>query len=183
LHDRLSEIGVDAVQAALRLFEGDTIPEGTPQDEREATNAPKLVKSDGFVRFDRSAASVAHHICGMTPCPGAAARFQAADGRWEKVVITRARPAEEPCRIRAATVTEQVSGAPGRDPTVPPLAGGGKGELIPPGTIDERRCVATSDGFVEILEIKPSSGRNMTWADYVNGRRVVAGDSLVTPKS
>ncbi len=152
LHDRLAAIGVDAVQAALELYEGGAIPEGTPQDEDEATFAPKLTKKDGFIRFDRPAASVANHICGMTPWPGAAALFHAADGRWEKVNITRARPAQSP--------------------SIP---------SHPPGTIDERRYAAALDGFVEILEVKPSSGRIMTWADYVNGRHVKAGDAFVTP--
>ena len=153
LHDRLAAIGVDAVDAALALHEGDALPEGTAQDENEASQAPKLKKSDGLVRFDRPAVDLARHICGMTPWPGAAARFQAADGRWEKVNITRARPAE--------------------DPSAPAIA---------PGTIDERRYVAARDGFVEILEIQPSSGRIMTWADYVNGRHVAAGDAFVTSK-
>ncbi|MGB2985800.1 MAG: methionyl-tRNA formyltransferase [Phycisphaerae bacterium] len=152
LHDRLAGIGVDAVDAALEMYEGGALPEGTPQDENEATRAPKLKKPDGFIRFDAPAVGVAHHIRGMTPWPGATARFQAADGRWEKVTITRARRADD-----TSTPT------------------------IPPGTIDRRRYVAARDGFVEIVEIQPSSGRNMTWADYVNGRHVVEGDAFVTP--
>ncbi len=154
LHDRLAGIGVDAVRAAFQLFEGDAIPDGEPQNEDEATYAPKLVKSDGVVSFDRSAVSVARHIHGMTPWPGARVRFQAGDGRWEKVTLCRARRAE--------------------DPSTPTIA---------PGTIDERRYVAARDGFVEILEIKPSSGRSMNWPDFVNGRHVVAGDIFVTPGS
>lgn len=33
LHDRLAGVGVDAVQAALAMFEEDAIPDGEPQDE------------------------------------------------------------------------------------------------------------------------------------------------------
>jgi len=153
LHDRLSAIGVDAVQAALPLFEGDDIPEGTPQDDSLATRAPKLKKADGFISFDRPAVGVADHICGMTPWPGATAQFEADDGRWEKVTITRARPAEDQSK-----------------PT------------IEPGTFDARLFVAAADGFVEILQLKPSSGREMTWPEYVNGRHVAQGDRFITPK-
>jgi methionyl-tRNA formyltransferase len=152
LHDRLAGIGVDAVDAALQMHEGDAIPQGTPQDESEATRAPKLTKSDGFLRFDRPAGEVARHICAMTPWPGATARYQSRDGKWEKVAISRAR--------RAESVSAPVD---------------------PPGTIDERRLVAVQDGFVEILEIRPSSGRAMTWKDFVNGRHVGAGDKMLTP--
>lgn len=153
LHDRLAGIGVDAVQAALELFAGGALPDGAPQSEEEATRAPKLKKSDGFVRFDRPAVAVVNQIAGMTPWPGAAARYESSEGRWEKVNITRARRAEDPLT-----------------------------QTIPPGTIDERRHVAVLDGFIEILEIQPSSGRIMTWGDYVNGRHVTPGDLLVTPK-
>ena len=152
LHDRLSAIGVDAMQAALGLYEGGEVPNGTPQNEEEATFAAKLTKKDGYVRFDLPAADVVNHICGMTPWPGAATRFQAGDGRWEKVNITRARVAE--------------------DPSTPSSS---------PGTIDERRYAAALDGFVEIIEIQPSSGRIMSWADYVNGRHIKSGDEFVTP--
>ena len=48
-----------------------------------------------------------------------------------------------------------------------------------PGTIDARRYVAAGGGFVEIMEIKPSSGRLMSWGDYVNGRHVGEGDMFV----
>jgi methionyl-tRNA formyltransferase len=153
LHDRLAGVGADAVDAALKLFEGDAVPEGTPQDEAEATRAPKLTKSDGFVRFNRSTDEIAAQIAGVTPWPGATARYESAKGRWEKVTITRARRAEGTSKPDA-----------------------------PPGTIDERRYVATSDGFLEILEIKPSSGRIMSWADYVNGRHVAPGDKMIPPQ-
>jgi len=153
LHDRLAGIGIDAVHAALELFEGDTIPEGTPQIEADATKAPKLKKADGYVRFDRPAAQVVRHIHGMTPWPGAAARYQSKENRWEKVNIVRVRRAEVPGK-----------------PT------------IAPGVIDERRYVATDDAFLEILEIKPSSGRIMTWPEYVNGRHVAPGDQFLTPE-
>lgn len=153
LHDRLAAIGVDAVRAAIPLFENGATPQGEPQDEHDVTLAPKLKKSDGYVRFDRSAADVVDHIHGMTPWPGATAKYESQDGRWEKLTIIRARQAEDPSK-----------------PT------------IEAGTIDGRCFVAAVDGFIEILEVQPSSGRIMPWCDYVNGRHVSAGDKLVPPK-
>lgn len=153
LHDRLAGIGVDAVRATFDLFADGPNPVGTPQDEALATRAPKLGKKDGVIEFARPAKAVAGHICGMTPWPGAATRFQGSDGRFENVVITRARLAQGP------------AGATGV-----------------PGEVDARRFVATADGFLEILEIKPSSGRLMTWPEYVNGRHVAVGDRFVSPE-
>ena len=150
LHDRLSAIGVDAVREALDLFAGEAIPPGTLQDESQATQAPKLKKSDGWIDFDRPARDVANRICGLTPWPGATALQGPPHGRPKEVLITRARPVEVP-----------TMGSP------------------PPGTIDIRGYVAARDGWVHILEIKPASGRRMTWDEYVNGRHVVEGDRFL----
>ena len=151
LHDRLAGIGVDAVRAAFDLFDGEANPPGTPQVEPDATYAPKLKKSDGAIDFNKPAREVINHILGMTPWPGATARFESQENRWEDLSIVRARRVEVPDR-----------------------------PAIAPGTIDTRRHVAANDGFVELLEVKPSSGRLMSWADYVNGRHVRAGDTFLS---
>lgn len=152
LHDRLAGVGVDAVQAALQLFEGGAVPEGELQNESQVSLAPKLTKRMGNVDFSKPAEDVLRHVAAMTPWPGARARYTARDGRWEDVALERVRAVEAP--------------------------GGGKAE---PGTIDERLHVAAADGFIELLELKPSSGRLMTWQEYVNGRRVSAGDRFEMP--
>lgn len=153
LHDRLAVIGVDAVNAALQLYQDGAIPEGTPQNDQLASQAPKMKKKDGLIDFNRSTIEVTNHICGMTPWPGAIARFESRDKRWEDIIIIRARPAEDYSQ-------NEVS--------------------LEPGLIDSRRYVATSDGFIEILELKPSSGRMMSWSDYVNGRHVSEGDKILS---
>ncbi|MCH7839844.1 MAG: methionyl-tRNA formyltransferase [Planctomycetes bacterium] len=150
LHDRLSAIGVEAVRETLDLFAGEAIPPGALQDESQVTQAPKLKKSDGWIDFDRPAREVANRICGLTPWPGATALQGPPSGPQQKVLITRARPVED-------------------------LALGS----APPGTIDMRGYVAARDGWVDILEIKPTSGRRMTWDEYVNGRHVVEGDRFL----
>lgn len=152
LHDRLARLGVDAVREAIARFEGDAVPDGVPQDDSQATTAPKLKKADGFVRFGRSAREVVDHIRGMTPWPGAVARYESDDGRWEKVIITRARVVE------------------------------GVDAYDRPGTLDDQLRVAARDGLIEIVELKPSSGRIMGWSDYCNGRNVNPGDIFTTPK-
>lgn len=152
LHDRLAGVGVDAVQAALQLFEDGRVPAGEPQDESQVSLAPKLTKRMGSVDFSQTVDDVLRHVRAMTPWPGARARFASRDGRWEDVTLERVRAVEAP--------------------------GGASPE---PGTIDERLYVSAADGFLELLELKPSSGRLMTWQEYVNGRRVAAGDRFEMP--
>lgn len=176
LHDRLAGVGVDAVQAALEQFTDDAIPEGEPQDHSEATIAPKLKKSDGVIDWARPVEAVVQHILGMTPWPGAGTRYCSDDGRWEKVTIARARVAEDPATIMANRNGVRDGSLNGLEMVHPAEVSVPLSPKPEPGTIDARRFVAAGDGFVEILEIKPSSGRIMTWREYINGRRVGAGD-------
>lgn len=157
LHDRLATLGVRTVQSALGQFAGGQVPPGCDQDHAARSIAPKLKKTDGLVHFDRPAEAVVRHIHGMTPWPGAAARFQASDGRWEDVILVRAQ----------AVAASSRNG--------PPIS------VREPGVVIESLCVATKDGTVQLLEVKPSSGRLMSWTDYVNGRRVAPGDRFLTP--
>ncbi|MEK6644029.1 MAG: methionyl-tRNA formyltransferase [Planctomycetota bacterium] len=152
LHDRLSRIGCDAVRETLRLLTTEPTAPGESQDESRATLAPKLKKTDGHISFDHSTLALAHRICGMWSWPGAACRFVSVDGRRDEVVIL--------ARARAYQ---------GR----PDSAG------LTPGTLTELLNVRTSDGELEILEIKPSGGSLMEWRDYVNGRHVKPSDRFL----
>ncbi|MFH0980715.1 MAG: methionyl-tRNA formyltransferase [Planctomycetota bacterium] len=147
LHDRLAQIGPDAVQAALELHAGGQIPPGQPQAEEQASKAPKLTKQHGHLDFAQQARVLANRVCGLWDWPGATCVFMsAASGRRERVTLARARVAE--------------AGGP---PTTP-------------GLLDPRLYVAAADGFLELLEIQPESGRLMTWPAFINGRHVTAGD-------
>ena len=147
LHDRLAAIAVDAITGALELYATDPNPPGEPQDDAAATRAPKLRKEDGFIDFARPAAELAHFVCGMWDWPGARCRFSSSDGtRNEDVVLARARLAD------------------------------GQAEGLPPGQLDSRLLLATGDGMLELLEIKPAGGKLMTWPDFANGRHLKAGD-------
>lgn len=147
LHDRLAQIGPDAVQETLELFAAGEIPPGQPQDTAQATKAPKLTKQNGHLDFAQSAKVLANRICGLWSWPGATCEFVSeASGRQERVTLARARVAE-------------AGGTP-----------------LTPGIIDARLYVAAANGFLELLELKPQSGRLMTWPEFVNGRHVKPGD-------
>ncbi len=151
LHDRLSELGVQTVLSAIEQFVGNTNPPGRNQDDSLATLAPKIKKTDGIVDFSRPARQVVDHIRGMTPWPGATAQYVAANGRSETVTIVRAGISD----VRATAA-------------------------LMPGLVTDSLTVNAVDGTLNILEIKPESGRVMFWRDFVNGRHVRPGDRFVT---
>ncbi len=151
LHDRLAAIGVDAVHATLDIFASDPGFQPVPQDDTLATRAPKISKEDGHVRFDQPATTLVNKINGLWDWPGARCQFVSkTTGKSEIVMLALARLGADE--------------KPGDGP----------------GTVDFRRQVAAADRYVEILEVKPSGGRLMSFEDYVNGRRIQPGD-LFTP--
>lgn len=70
VHDRMMEIGADAVVETVRLIEaGKAVPR--PQDDSLATPAPKIHRDDCRVRWNAPAERVHNQIRGLSPHPGA----------------------------------------------------------------------------------------------------------------
>lgn len=70
VHDRMMELGADAVLETVRRIEaGDVRTER--QDEALATPAPKIFREDCRVPWDRPAAAVHNFVRGLSPYPGA----------------------------------------------------------------------------------------------------------------
>ena len=150
LKERLSHMGAELVLTTLlRLREGHAEPR--PQQESQATHAPRLSKADGVIDWSASAQTIRNIIHGTWPWPGGQAVFcHCANGKRRPVVIARARLADS----------------------------GDSGE---PGAIGRDLTVATGSGRLEILQLKPAGKRQMDWKDFVNGYRVEAGDRFVPP--
>src|SRR5690606_30435820 len=85
LEGRLARIGCDAIDATLSLLEKNLHAPGEPQDDAQATRAPKLTKADGYLRFDEPAERIALRCRAMWPWPGGRCRYVSADGRSEEV--------------------------------------------------------------------------------------------------
>jgi len=147
LHDKLANLGPEAVACALAMFADGAIPPGTPQNESVATNAPKFTKADGEVSFDTPAEQLVRQINGLSSWPGARCRFVSADRtRDESLTLARVR-------------------------FVPAMHGGAT-----PGMVNDNRHIAATGGAIEIIEIKPKGSRCMSWQAFSNGRHVMPGD-------
>lgn len=69
LHDRLADLGPELVLEVLDRWKSGRLTREM-QDEQRATDAPKLTKGEGTVRFDQPAKTVRNRIHGLTPWPG-----------------------------------------------------------------------------------------------------------------
>ncbi len=70
LHDRLAVLGSRVVLRTLSKIEsGDINP--IPQQEKDASLAPKLLRDDGLLDWERDARDLHNKVRGMNPWPGA----------------------------------------------------------------------------------------------------------------
>jgi methionyl-tRNA formyltransferase len=126
---------------------------GTPQDNSQATRAPKLKKEDGDIDWSRSAAQVCCQVRAMHPWPTAYTHWL--------------REGQQPLRmiVHSAMVAD------------PAPAALGPGEIL--AGDNSAMLVGAGDGtVVRVVEIQPAGKKRMPAADYLRGRRPLPGDRL-----
>jgi len=144
LHDRLAQLGAKLVVETLALIEcGDVKP--VPQDESQATKAPKLTRADSRIEWSQPAFNVARRINGLWPWPAATCLLTQPDGKRERVQLVRAKVA---------------------DVDSPPTA------AQPPGSCCEDGTVQAGAGRVQLLEVQPAGRQRMSFEAFSRGRAV-----------
>lgn len=156
LHDRLSQLGPQAVSDVLKQLESGALNPVT-QDESLATKAPKFSKQDGTVDFDQPAELVRARIHGLTPWPGCRVSWRSAGGEDRGVLILK--------RVRDAS--DDQGGTQGAEP----------------GRVDEQGGVRCRRGRVRLLSVQVPGGREMPAEDFARGQGVSAGDLLAPLES
>ena len=86
VHDRLAEIGAEAVVETVRQIAAGTA-EARPQDDTLASPAPKIFREDAEIDWHRPAQQVHNVIRALSPFPGAWTTW-----RGETLKVLRARP-------------------------------------------------------------------------------------------
>ena len=74
LHDRLADLGAEAVVEALQRLQQGTLS-GAPQDDAQAKYARKLDKTEAAIDWARPAAELVRQICAFNPWPVAQAKL------------------------------------------------------------------------------------------------------------
>lgn len=146
LHDRLAQLGGEALKDALKLFEGGQKPAGIPQNEKEATYCSKIEKSMGEIDWNKNVEEIRNLIRGLTPWPGAYTRIDdlrlkvLKAGRWEK-------------SIQGEYVPGQIVVANPKDGLV----------------------IAARDGLMRLYEIQGPGKRPMADIEYLRGNPIPTG--------
>lgn len=148
LHDEMADLGGELLVNTIDAIESGTV-RVVKQDSAEATNAPKLLPEHGNIDWTRSAVEIHNLIRGLSPKP-AAYTFR----RGKKLLVVRSRLG----RIAASQIS-----APGRVIEAEPQKG---------------ITVSTGAGSVELLKVRPESGKTISGAEYVRGYRLTKGEVL-----
>lgn len=145
LHDRLAQDGVGLILKVIEdLAAGVAVEQ--PQDESQATIAPKLSRESARLDFARPAGEVARRIRGLYPWPGCRVKICDAEGtELSRLRLVRAREKEDD-----------------DDRWLP-------GEITSAGTIRAGRDT------IELLECQPDGGKPMPIEAYRRGHRWQAG--------
>ncbi|MEW6027271.1 MAG: methionyl-tRNA formyltransferase [Planctomycetota bacterium] len=162
LEARLAEESAAIIAGLLDGMERGGLEE-TPQDESEATFAPKLKKTDGEIDWSRPAREIINRIRAMQPWPGAYTWLKPQGKAPVKVDITQAR------------LNSDEGGKSGRPARTPP--GGGPGRII---EINNNGIIIScgDEQKLSIIGVKPAGGRALTAREFANGYRLKTGDVL-----
>jgi methionyl-tRNA formyltransferase len=140
LHNRLAADGAPLVLRVLDELAAGTAVE-TPQDDSQATIAPKLSREASTLDFTRPAAQIARQIRGMYPWPGCRVRLIDLSG-------------EELARLTLVRARAVV---------------GDSGTM--PGIINPIGFVSCGPGQLEVVELQPEGKKPMSLAAFRNGHR------------
>ena len=147
LHDRLARMAAPLLAETIEKIANGTAVY-TEQNEFEATRAPKLKKSDGFLDFNEPAESLRRKILGFWPWPEASA-----------IYVSKKTTKCQRAVIAGAEVVETS-----------------KPNSLAAGLLDENLNVICGEDTLKISKIKPAGGRLMDFRDFVNGFRCCPGD-------
>lgn len=147
LHDRMMQLGARLVLETVQAIEKGAYTL-QKQDDSRVSSAPKIFHESCEIDFSKNTEEVHNFIRGLTPYPGAWARLH-----WSGDSGQDRYEGEEVKILKARKRLEEHTYAPGDFVT------DGKKSLL----------AATSDGFVEILEIQAPGRRRMDAISFLNG--------------
>lgn len=148
LHDRLAELGRDALLEVLGQLPRGAVTE-TVQDDAQATYAHRIDKREARIDWREDALHIARQVRAFSPVPGAWTQFAGAGAQRLKILL--ARPGTGPADAAPGEVIE-ASGA--------------------------RLCVACGHDTVQLLQVQPQGRRVVSAAEFLNARGIARGERL-----
>jgi methionyl-tRNA formyltransferase len=201
---RLAEIGASLLLTVVeRMWRGEQVAE-TPQDDSQATYAPKILKTESPIDWSLPAIAIHNRVRGLQPWPLASTTIGGVRiliHRTRLVVDSTAEASEEegPAEVSegvgpANRLREGYGGQEAgrhRDGSAEsseadgPAEAGRHGEGHQPGTVvqagGDTLTVAAGDGvLLDLLQIQPEGRRVMSAREFLSGHRLTPGVRLAS---
>lgn len=145
VHDKLMYLGADLVLKTLKMIEEDNVIT-RPQDDAQASPAPKIFKDTAKLDFDKCAADIRNLVRGMAPYPAAWFNIKLQDGNESMMKIFKVSTEEKNHNYSVGTILTD-----------------GKKMLK----------IACKDGFINLLEVQMSGKKRMAAEDLMRGTNLV----------
>lgn len=152
LERRLAELAAPLTLDVVHQLERGT-QRPVPQDDTQASLAPKLSKDQGLIDWGRTSREVLWHIRAMQP--------------WPMPFTFLHYDAKPPLRLLVLAARE------GEPPTAadhPPRHGG----VL--STEPGRLLIRTGEGVIEVLRLQPAGKRTMSAAEFLRGHTLTSAD-------
>ena len=143
---RLAAVGGDLLVQTLDGIAAGAIVEH-PQDPGGVTIARRPAPGERRIEWTSPAETIARQVRAFAPDPGATAAFRG-----------------EPLKVLRARVASELSAVAAAEPGTPVATAGGD------------LAVATSDGWIELLEVAPAGRARMSGAAFARGHRPARDD-------
>ena len=148
VEDALSELGAKLLLTVLDEMAAGSARE-EPQDDSQATYAPRLTKEEGLIDWSESATTIHNRVRGLYPWPHAYTYLHG-----KRLIL-----------LRTQVVLAGREAPPYRPGTVV--------------SVDTNAIrVATGQGEIALIELQPEGKRAMRVHDFVLGHQVAPGDAL-----
>lgn len=145
VHDKLMYLGADLVLKTLKMIEEDNVIT-RPQDDAQASPAPKIFKDTAKLDFDKYAADIRNLVRGMAPYPAAWFNIKLQDGNESMMKIFKVSTEEKNHNYSVGTILTD-----------------GKKMLK----------IACKDGFINLLEVQMAGKKRMAAEDLMRGTNLV----------
>ena len=145
VHDKLMYLGADLVLKTLKMIEEDNVIT-RPQDDAQASPAPKIFKDSAKLDFDKCAADIRNLVRGMAPYPAAWFNIKLQDGNESMMKIFKVSTEEKNHNYSVGTILTD-----------------GKKMLK----------IACKDGFINLLEVQMAGKKRMAAEDLMRGTNLV----------
>lgn len=165
VYDRLMTLGADMVSKTVRDIENGCV-KPLPQPEGEFIPAPKIFKEDMAIDWDRPAVQIHNQVRGLSPYPAAYSALELLNHAPMDVKIFTTALTDEP------STGSQPD--PGSEDSIgsEDSTGTENSTGIVPGDVrieKKRFFVATSDRWLEILELQPAGKKRMAASAFLLG--------------